>query len=96
MGLKSFFGKLFGSIDEAPKVTETVEYAGYVIVAQPKPQGGQFYTAGTISKEFPDGTREQHFIRADTHSSADSAGEHAIIKARQIIDEQGDRLFKDA
>ena len=65
MGLKSFFGKLFGSVDEAPKVTETVEYAGYVIVAQPKPQGGQFYTAGTISKEFPDGTREQHFIRAE-------------------------------
>jgi hypothetical protein len=95
MGLKSFLGNLFGGGDDTPKVTETVEYAGYVIQAQPKPQGGQYYTAGTISKAFPDGTKEQYFIRADTHSSADTAGEHAVTKARQIIDEQGDRLFKD-
>ena len=97
MGLKSFFSKLTGGpANDEPKVTETVEYAGYVIKAQPKSQGGQYYTAGTICKDFPEGTKEQYFIRADTHAGQDAAGQHAIVKARQIIDEQGDRLFKDA
>ena len=33
------------------------------------------------------------FVRADTHGSADQAHDFAIVKGRQIIDEQGDRLF---
>jgi hypothetical protein len=40
--------------------------------------------------------REHRFVRADTHGSADQAREFAIVKARQIIDEQGDRLFDHA
>jgi hypothetical protein len=56
-------------------------------------KGGQFLTAGIIAKDFPDGRREHRFVRADTHSSADQAHDFAIVKGRQIIDEQGDRLF---
>ena len=47
-----------------------------------------------ISKEFPEGTKEQSFIRVDTHSSQDDAVAFSVIKAQQIIDEQGDRLFR--
>ena len=62
----------------------------------PKKEGGQFYTAGAITRNFPEGPKEKRFIRADTHTSTDSAREHAIAKAKQIIDEQGDRFFDDA
>ena len=94
MGLKSLFSKMFHP-EEAEKPGAAVEYQGYLITPRPKPAGAQFYTAGVIAKEFPDGTKEQYFVRADTHVSRDSAEEHAVIKARQIIDEQGDQLFRD-
>ena len=95
MGIKSLFGKLVGSggVDATPG--DTVEYQGYSISPRPKPQGGQFYTAGVIIKEFPEGAKEQYFIRADSHASRDAAEQHAVVKARQIIDEQGDQLFRD-
>jgi len=95
MKIKSFFRLFSASTDGETGGAEAVEYQGYMIRPEPHEQSGQFYTAGVISKQFPEGTREQHFIRADTHTSRDSAAEHAVLKARQIIDEQGDRLFRD-
>ena len=94
MGLKSLFGKLLGSSGEGTP-GETVDYQGYRITPHPKPERGQFYTAGRIEKDFPEGVKEQYFIRADTHASKDAAMQHSVVKARQIIDEQGDRLFRD-
>ncbi len=95
MGIKSFLGRLAGSRDNEDEAGDPVEYKGYLIRARPKAQGAQFYTAGVIAKSFPEGMKEQYFIRADTHSSRELASEHAIIKGRQIIDEQGDRLFHE-
>ena len=96
MGLTDFFRKLFSSSESYSAVDEAVEYEGYFIRPAPKTQGGQFLTAGIISKQFPDGLKEQSFIRADTHASRDDACAHSIVKARQIIDEQGDSLFRDS
>ena len=99
MGIRSFFRRLGGSGgDETPSsapVGDPVEYRDYVIRATPKREGGHFYTAGTITKNFPDGPKEKRFIRADTHTSTHSAREHAITKAKQIIDEYGDKIFDD-
>lgn len=96
MGLKSFFNNLFDTrtpaADSAGPVTD---YQGYTIRPTPKAQGGVFLTAGVISKTFPEGVREQSFIRADTHVSHADACAHAIQKAQRIIDEQGDALFSD-
>ena len=50
-------------------------------------------TAGTITKAFPDGAKEHKFVRADTYSNRDDAVAFCITKAKQIIDEQGDRMF---
>ena len=96
MGLSDFFRKLLGSGESKAAAGETVEYEGFTIRPAPKPQGGQFLTAGVISKQFSDGVKEQSFIRADTHTSRDDACAHTIVKARQIIDEQGDSLFRDS
>lgn len=95
MGLKSWFGKLMSPRVPEDRPGEAVEYQGYSILPRPKAQGSQFYTAGVISKEFAEGRKEHHFIRADTHTSHESACQHSVQKARQIIDEQGERLFKE-
>ncbi len=95
MGLKSWFGKLMTPREREDKPGEAVEYQGNSIVPRPKAQGGQFYTAGVISKELAGGRREHYFIRADTHASHAGACQHSVQKARQIIDEQGERLFKE-
>jgi hypothetical protein len=70
-----------------------MEYQGYRIVPQPIRQGGQFLTAGTITKEFPEGRKEHRFVRADTHASEEDARRFMVQKAQRLIDEVGDRLF---
>ena len=72
---------------------DAVEHKGCRIQPTAMQKGSQFLTAGTITKDFPEGPREHRFVRADTHASADQAHDFAIVKGRQIIDEQGDRLF---
>lgn len=97
MGLGSWLGKLFGGGGEggggeAP-AGPAVTYRDFVITPQPIRQGGQFLTAGTIAKDFPDGRREHRFVRADTHASAEEASRLMVQKAQRLIDESGDRLF---
>ena len=93
MGLGSFFRGFFGS-QEGEEPGEAVEYKGYTIRPAPRAEGGRYYLAGFIAKQFSDGPKEQHFIRADTYPSREAASEHAVLKAQQIIDEQGDGLFQ--
>ncbi len=72
---------------------ETVEYNGYRIKPAPYRTNNQYQTAGTIEKDFPDGTKTHRYVRAETHPSADDAVAFAITKGKQIIDQQGDRIF---
>jgi hypothetical protein len=78
---------------DAGKPAAAVEYKGYVIVAAPFANNGQYQTAGTITREV-DGVRKEHrFIRADAYASYDDAVTFTENKARQIVDLQGDRIF---
>ena len=91
----SFWKNLFGggSSASAEKASAPVEYNGFTIRAAPYQAEGQYQTAGTIEKVVDGVTREHKFIRADRHASYDDAVEFARGKARQIIDQQGDRMF---
>ena len=93
-----FLSKLFGGKEASGEATPgpALEYNGYRIRAAPFRDGGQFQTAGIIEKDFPDGMKEHRFIRAEKHGSQDEAASFAITKARQIIDERGDRMFDAA
>ncbi len=97
--LSGFLRRLTGGGDSgetAPGPSgPAVEYEGYAIHAIPRRQGSQWLTAGLITKEFPNGVKEHHFIRAETHASQDDAKAFAVLKAKQIIDERGDKLFAD-
>jgi hypothetical protein len=93
----SFWSALFGRRPAAAtaKVSEPVEYKGYVIRAAPYKTNGSYQTAGTIEREI-DGVRKEHrFVRADAYVSYDDALNFTLNKARQIIDLQGDRMFAD-
>ncbi len=78
------------------EMSEAVDYKGYKIRPSSRQEGSQWRTAGLIFKDFPDAVKEQAFIRADMHASKDDADACSILKAKRIIDEQGDRLFRDS
>ena len=91
-----FFSNLFGGGSSEPKAapvaaTETID--GITVEATPMPEGGQFRLAARLTKEVGGETREHTLIRADLFQSRDEATSMAIQKARQVIKEQGDRLF---
>ena len=96
--LGGFLRRLTGGGDDeaaAAPVGPAIEYNGYTIQPAPRRERGQWLTAGVISKDFPEGSKSQHFVRAETHAGPEQASAFAVVKAKQIIDERGDRLFTD-
>lgn len=89
--LKSLFG---GGGDGGAAPAETVDYNGFQIQPAPERRDGGWNTAGVISKTIDGELKEHRFIRVDTHSSLDDAIGFSVTKAQQIIDEQGDLVFK--
>jgi hypothetical protein len=73
---------------------QTVEYKGYRIKPAPYRANDQYQTAGVIEKDTPEGVKEHRFVRADTYNSRDDAIAFTVSKAKQIIDQLGDRIFK--
>lgn len=97
--MASFLSKLFGGGGDGdpgtPQKGEPVSYEGLVIRAAPEKAGDQWRLAGVIIKSGDEGDLERFFLRADTFPSREEAESFAIRKGKQIIDEQGERLFAD-
>jgi hypothetical protein len=90
----SFWKSLFGSGTARTAAAASEDYNGFSIEAAPYAADGQFQVAGVISKTI-DGTRQEHrFVRADRFASKSEATTFSVTKARQIIDQNGDRIFK--
>jgi hypothetical protein len=93
--LKRLFG---GGAREAeptePKTAATIEHEGYLVRATPYKEAGQWQLCGVIAKEIDGEPREHRFVRADRFTDVDTACEMVFVKARQIIAEQGDRIFE--
>ncbi|MEZ5818098.1 MAG: HlyU family transcriptional regulator [Hyphomicrobiaceae bacterium] len=93
----SFLRRLFGgggSQGGTPaKPVRQSEHNGYRIEAMPYAEAGQYQVAGVISKEIGGALKQHRFVRADRFGTIDEAAEFALMKARQIIDQQGDRMF---
>jgi hypothetical protein len=95
--MASWFSNLFGRLGggESAEAGPPVEYKGFTIRPAPQRQGSAWLTAGVIAKPFGEQVKEHRFIRADTHTSREAADSFAVMKGKQIIDELGDRVFKD-
>ncbi len=95
----SFFAKLFGGgssdTSASPKRSDPVEHEGLTIRAAPMPEGSQFRLAGVIIKTTDAGPLERLFVRADLFTTREEAEDFTVRKGKQIIDEQGQRLFAD-
>lgn len=91
----SLWRKLFGggATREEP-AAEAVEHKGFLIRPVPFVEDGQHQTCGMISKEIDGEMKEHRFIRADRFASRDDAIEVTLRKARQLIDEQGEQIFR--
>lgn len=90
----SLFSKLFGGGGKGVSSTKVEEYQGFAIHPDPMPEGRQFRLQARIEKEIGGETKTHTVIRADVFESRDAAEAAAITKAKQVIDEQGDRLFQ--
>ncbi len=91
----SLWKTLFGGGSETAATPAAHEnYNGYLVEAAPYPADGQYQVAGVISKEINGARQEHKFIRADRFASRDEAATFSITKAKQIIDQNGDRIFK--
>lgn len=92
---KNLWARLAGGESEHPSepAAEAIEYKGFRIRPAPYPSKGQYQTAGVIEKDSEAGLKEHRFVRAETHASKADAEAFAIMKAKQIIDEQGERIF---
>ena len=88
-----FLRGLLGGGEAAGAQHEVVEYEGYRIEPTPEKRESGWSTCGVISREVGGELRTHRFIRADTSSTVDGAVELIVRKARQLIDEQGERLF---
>jgi hypothetical protein len=94
--LKDLWNRLAGGSSAANREeppAEALEYKGFRIRPAPYSAKGGYQTAGIIEKDSQTGVKEHRFVRAETHPSKDEAAAFAIAKGKQIIDEQGDRIF---
>lgn len=90
----SLLSRLFGAKKTESPSAPSQEYQGFRITPTPMKEAGGYRLSAMIEKEV-DGTLQQHhLIRADTISVFDDCVEAAVAKAKQMIDEQGTRIFR--
>lgn len=92
----SFFKKLFGSGGgsgaKAEAASET--HKGFQITATPIAEGNTYRVSALIEKEVDGAIRSHQLIRADTVQGLEEAQKACFRKAKQVIDEQGQRIFR--
>ncbi|MCV6594715.1 MAG: HlyU family transcriptional regulator [Silicimonas sp.] len=88
----SILKKLFGGAP-SPEPPKPETYKGFAITPNPANEGGRYRIGALIEKDVGGEKKAHQLIRADTLDTMDSAVTASIGKARQVIDEQGERIF---
>ena len=95
--MAGFFSRLFGggskvesSVPEKPDET----YKDVEIRALPQADGGQWRVRGQLTKIIDGASVTRSFMRADVMNSKEEAAVASIGKAKLIIDQNGDMLWK--
>jgi hypothetical protein len=95
----SFWKNLFGGGGAASKSIEPAvvgeeSYKGHTIKAITMTVGSEYQLAGTIEKTIGEELKTYKFVRADRFSSKEDVVSFSLAKGRQIIDEQGDAIYR--
>ncbi|MDW3181307.1 HlyU family transcriptional regulator [Roseobacter sp.] len=88
----SILKKLFGGRPAPEAPTET--YEGFRISATPVAEGNTYRVSALIEKDVDGETLSHRLIRADTVQGLEEAQKACFRKAKQVIDEQGERIFR--
>ena len=96
--MAGFFSRLFGggaskAEDAVPDAPDEV-YKDVAIRAIPQSDGGQWRIAGQLTKTIDGVPITRKFMRADMMNSREQAAVASIGKAKLIIDQNGDMLWK--
>lgn len=87
-----FLDKLLGrgkaSEPQSP-AHEPVEYKGFSIRPTPIEESGQYRLCAEITL----GEKQHHFIRSDVVPTEETCLELTLLKAKRLIDEQGEQIF---
>lgn len=92
-----FLRRLFSpgsGASETSRAEASVEYNGYTITAAPEKEPDGWRLAGAISKGTGGDRKVHQLVRADTSPDRDAIVAMTIAKAKRLIDDQGDRLFR--
>jgi len=92
--LSSLFGGKRESDGEPAPKGDGEEYNGFTVRPAPYKEGGQYQTCGYVEKEIGGELKSHKFIRADRFASLDDAVQFSLTKGKQLIDEQGEGLFR--
>lgn len=76
------------------EVAEVEQYRGFELLARPVSEGGVWRVAGTVRRPGDDEGPQHDFVRANTMLNRDEAVQMSLLKARQLVDEQGARLLE--
>ncbi len=90
----SLFSKLFGGAAKTATAPEPDMHAGFSIFAEPQKSGQGFCVGARIEKEINGELKSHLMIRADSFQAAEAAVEVSLIKAKKLIDEQGESIFR--
>ena len=90
----SLLSRLFGGGGGPPKPRHASEtYKEFAITPDPVREGTSFRIRAHIAKDVGGEARTHTLIRADTLGDEETAVTASVGKAKQLIDEQGERLF---
>ena len=93
----SWITRLFGGGDrpepEAPPPGPAQTHEGFTIRPAPQQASGGWRIGARIEKEVGGTLRRHDLVRADVIADREAAEAASVAKARQMIDEQGERLF---
>jgi len=91
----SFLKKLFGggSGGEKADAAPGEEYNGFTIFVAPTKEAAGYRVSARIEKEIGGEIKTHQMIRADLLNSFDEAEKATLLKAKALIDQQGDRIF---
>lgn len=89
----SLLSKLFGRAQTSSPQAQSVEHKGFTITPTPVREGPKFRISAQIQKDVNGQPLTHTLIRADVMDDWDDAVMACIRKAKQVINEQGERLF---